>query len=201
MADARATVTDATGTGAGSDAVTVSVALPVTCRFRAMMLALPAARAVTRPASETLAIVESLELHWTGRTMVAPRRSFIVVLACVVSPTLIELDASRTTIDATILFASTDKSSGLSPFGAVDDSEHDEAAISARAIAAEPVRMRFTNTPMNRATNFSWVVESSTVHHDAYDARNTKRCYTTGNAVGTARIYRRQAKRSNRHCR
>jgi hypothetical protein len=170
----------------------------MTVRFVAMIITLPGAKALTSPESDTVAIVVSPELHLTGRSISAPRRSFIVTLARVVSPALIELDARCTSIDATILLASTDKLSVLKRSGP-DDSEHDKTAISMAAAAAELVCIRFTMTPMNRTTGFSWVGNANSARRHAYSAGNAKRCVTTGNAVGTARIYIRQAKRSYRH--
>ena len=115
------------------------------------------------------------------------------------SPTFIELDASCTSIDATTLFASTDKLSALNGSIPVGESEHDITANSATTRAVLLVNMRFMMFPMNRATGFSWVVSAPTARSDAYNAPNAERCVTTGNAVGTARIYIRQAKHSYRH--
>lgn len=182
----------------GSAAVTASGALPLTVRFVAMIITFPDATPLTRPESDTVAIVVSPELHLTGRSISAPRRSFIVTVACVVSPTFIELDARCTSIDATVLLASMDKLSLLKRSNP-DESEHDKTAISEAAPAAELVSIRFTVTPMNRTTGFSWVGNASTARRRACYARNAKRCATTRNAVRTARIYIRQAKRSYRH--
>jgi hypothetical protein len=149
-----------------SAGVTVSGALPVTVRFRAMMLTLPAAMPLTSPESDTVAIVVSLELHCTGAVIGLSRRSFIVTLARVVSPAFIEVDARCTSIDATILLASMDKLSELKRSGP-DESEHDKTVISKTAAAAELVIIRFTMTPMNRTTGFNLVGNASTVRSHA----------------------------------
>lgn len=51
---------------------------------------------------------------------------------------------------------------------------------------------------MNRAIGFSWVAKACAVRYDTRGARSATRHITTGNANGTARIYIRQANRSNR---
>jgi len=53
---------------------------------------------------------------------------------------------------------------------------------------------------MNRATGFTWVVTATTPNPLAQITPVGGSYVTTRNAVGTARIYMRQARRSYRHC-
>ena len=62
------------------------------------------------------------------------------------------------------------------------------------------VGVRFMIIPMNRATGSSRVVTALELRYNTRLARSAKGPIKTGNAVGTARIYIRQAKRSCRHC-
>jgi hypothetical protein len=61
------TVTAATGTGAG--ALTVMTDVPLLPSLRAVIVALPAATAVTRPELDTVAKPVLLELHETTRPL------------------------------------------------------------------------------------------------------------------------------------
>jgi hypothetical protein len=80
------TVTDATGTGAA--AVTVIAAVPVLVSLVAVIVALPAATAVTRPDAETVLTPVLLELQVTTRprstTLFA---SSVTAESCAVPPT------------------------------------------------------------------------------------------------------------------
>jgi hypothetical protein len=54
-------------TGTGTDAVTVIAAVPVFVSLVAVIIALPAAMAVTSPDAETVLMAALLELQLTGR--------------------------------------------------------------------------------------------------------------------------------------
>lgn len=61
-------------------------------------------------------------------------------------------------MDATTLFASEVRSLVLRPSGPVEESEHENMPINAKAVTAPLASMRFTSTPMNRTAGFRWVV-------------------------------------------
>jgi len=91
----RATV--ATGGG-----LTVSVALPVLPSLMAMICTEPAATAVTTPEEDTVATAEFRELQETLRPVrMLPLESRVVAVACVVCPTVIDVEARETVTSAT----------------------------------------------------------------------------------------------------
>ena len=89
-------------TGAG--AVTVSVALPDLPSLVAVMSAVPAATAVTRPEALTVATAEFELVHpiaWPVSTL--PLESRRVAVACVLCPTVSDGAFSVTVTEATVL--------------------------------------------------------------------------------------------------
>jgi hypothetical protein len=86
LAVAGDTDTDATGTGAAT--LTVIAVVPVFVSLEAVMVALPAPTAVTRPDAETVLIAVLLELQLTTRPvsklLLASR---VVAVNCTVAPT------------------------------------------------------------------------------------------------------------------
>jgi hypothetical protein len=94
---ASATLTDATGA-----AVTVNIALPALPSLVAVMLAVPAATAVTRPVLDTVATAVLSELHATARPLsVPPLPSSVIAVACAVSTAVMEVGVRATVTDAT----------------------------------------------------------------------------------------------------
>jgi hypothetical protein len=90
-------VTVATGAG-----LTVSVALPVFPSLIAMICTEPGLFAVTTPVGETVATAALPELHVTLRPARGlPVESRVVAVACVVCPTVINVEASDTVTSAT----------------------------------------------------------------------------------------------------
>jgi hypothetical protein len=93
-------VTDATGTGAG--AVTVIAEVPVLVSLVAVIVALPAAIAVTRPDAETVLMLVLLELQVTTRpvsTLLLASR--VTAESCCVPPTWRLALEGETDTDAT----------------------------------------------------------------------------------------------------
>ena len=87
-------------TGAG---LTVSVALPVFPSLIAMICTEPAPTLVTSPAGDTVAIAVLPELHVTLRPVkMLPFASRVVAVACVVCPTVIDVEASETVTSALV---------------------------------------------------------------------------------------------------
>jgi hypothetical protein len=100
LAVAGVTRTDATG--AGPVALTVMVEAPVFVSLNAVIVALPAPTAVTRPVAETVLTAVLPELHVTTRPVrTLSLASRIAAAACVVWPGVIVLDASETVTVAT----------------------------------------------------------------------------------------------------
>jgi hypothetical protein len=93
------TVTEATGAGGGGGAVVlVTPALPIFPSLVALMVALPAASALTSPAADTEAMVGAELLHVIVRSVTtAPVESLTTAVACVVPPTCSE-EAARETL-------------------------------------------------------------------------------------------------------
>jgi len=81
---------------------TVSAALPLLPSLVAVIVAVPAETAVTKPADETLATALLLELHDTGRPVTTmPFASFVVAVSVVVCPTDIDSGLGVTATEAT----------------------------------------------------------------------------------------------------
>ena len=94
-------MTVATAAGAGG-AVTVSPALPVLVSLVAVIVADPAATAVTNPLDETVAIIVLLLDHVTTRPMsTLLLTSRVTAVACVVCPVCSDDDARATVTVAT----------------------------------------------------------------------------------------------------
>jgi hypothetical protein len=90
-------VTIATGTG-----LTVRVALPVFPSLIAMICTEPGPMAVTFPVGDTVATAALPELHVTLRPVkMLPPASRVVAVACVVCPTMIDVEARETVTSAT----------------------------------------------------------------------------------------------------
>ena len=80
----------------------MTVAKPLAASLVAVMLAVPGAMAVTRPADETVATVAADELHVTPRPVnAAPRESAVTAVAWVVCPVTRLVIASVTVTRAT----------------------------------------------------------------------------------------------------
>src|SRR6266566_6793414 len=91
------TVTEATGT-----TVTVIAARPFFPSLVAVIVAAPAASAVTRPLAETVATPGALLDHVTVRPInTLPAESFVVTLSCTLAPTRTAADAGATVTEAT----------------------------------------------------------------------------------------------------
>src|SRR5437764_656621 len=100
LVEARLTVTDATGTGVA--AATVMVALPLLPSLVAVIVAVPAARPVTRPPEPTEAIEELLVDQLPARPVsVSPLASLRIAVAWSVPPTVTLGDARLTVTVAT----------------------------------------------------------------------------------------------------
>src|SRR2546421_12475299 len=85
LADDGVTVTEAPGTGT---LITVMVAVPLFPSLVAVIVAVPAAFAVTKPVPLTVAIAVSLDDHVTARPESGlPLASFGVAVSCTVCPT------------------------------------------------------------------------------------------------------------------
>ena len=100
MEVAGETVTDATGTGAG--ALTVIADVPFLPSLEAVIVAFPAATAVTNPEAETVATVGLPELHVIVRpvsTLLLASR--VTADSCAVPPTCRLAVAGETETDAT----------------------------------------------------------------------------------------------------
>ena len=94
------TSTDATGTGVG--AFTASCALPEIPPLVAVMVALPAANAVTSPDAETVASAVLSELHvMTRPSSTPPLASRVIAVACVIWPTVSDAELRETPTDDT----------------------------------------------------------------------------------------------------
>src|SRR5205085_9573657 len=106
--------------------------------------------------------------------------------------------AMVTTIEAMTRLGSADSSSASIPLGAVE-SEQERIPSIAKAMVAPRIIKRFTVTPMNRATGFSQVATHPAVRQLVITRHHARTVFATGNAVETARIYVRQARRSYRH--
>src|SRR5713101_2714521 len=97
VADAGATVTEATGTW-----TTVSAALPLCPSLVAVIVAVPATLPVTSPDALTVATVVLLLAHVTVRPVSgAPFASFGVAVSCTVVPSFTDAVAGATVTDAT----------------------------------------------------------------------------------------------------
>jgi hypothetical protein len=97
LAGAGVTVTDATGT-----TVTVTVAVPLFPSLVAVIVAEPAAFAVTSPAALTVATVVVLLAHVIVRPVSTfPAESFVVTDSCAVWPRTRLFDAGLTVTEAT----------------------------------------------------------------------------------------------------
>jgi hypothetical protein len=71
--------------------------------------------------------------------------------------------------------------------------------MNARAPHTPRESLRFKRPPVNRATGFSQIAHSRVTRSRLTAAHHWQIVLAIGNAVGTARIYIRQAKRSYRH--
>lgn len=97
-----ATTTDATGTGAG--ALTVICALPTLPSLVAVMVAVPAAFAVTTPDALTVAVCGALEAQTRLRPASAfPFASYVMAVSVIVPPTVSVPDVGATATDATAM--------------------------------------------------------------------------------------------------
>jgi hypothetical protein len=131
--DARATPTDATGAVDATGCVTLTDALPLSEPRVATIEAVPGDIPLTRPADDTVATAELLELHATVPLATRPRRSRRVALARVVSPTAIELDATDT--ETELMNASVPPAAEAISGATAVLSEQERTPIIARAIA------------------------------------------------------------------
>ncbi len=188
------------GGGVPAPGMTVIVALPDLPARAAVITAVPAPTPVIRPAVEIVATELLLVLQVTIRfSRIRPRQSRSVDVAVVVSPTAIELERSDTVTDAMRL-ASADKSSEVGLVVPVMPSpEHENMLSIARPSFAPLVSVRFMMPLMNRATGFSRAACSPANCYAARHSRSSGGTVATGNAIRTARMYIRQAKRSFRH--
>jgi len=90
------------GGGGGGGAVTVTLAVPFLPSLEAVIVAVPAATAVTRPLLFTPATAALLVAHVTARPeSVFPPASFVVAVSCTVWPTCALAVAGLTVTDAT----------------------------------------------------------------------------------------------------
>ena len=100
--DAGVTTTDATGTGAG--AFTVICALPVFPSLVAVIVAVPAAFAVTTPLVLTVAVCGALDAHTMLRpASVLPLPSYVIAVSVIVAPTVSVPVVGATATDATAI--------------------------------------------------------------------------------------------------
>src|SRR5919198_174677 len=96
-AEAGLSVTEATGT-----TLTVIAAVPLLPSLVAVIVAEPAATAVTRPVADTVAMPEALVVHVTARPVsTLPAESLVVAASCCVCPTTRPAEAGVTVTDAT----------------------------------------------------------------------------------------------------
>lgn len=100
--DAGVTTTDATGAGAG--AFTVICALPVFPSLVAVIVAVPAAFAVTTPLVLTVAVCGALDAHTMLRpASVFPFASYVIAVSVIVPPTVSVPEVGATATDATAI--------------------------------------------------------------------------------------------------
>lgn len=165
----------------------------------AVITAFPPPAAVMSPPGSTVATDGLLELHVIGWETALCRLFVSAAVALVVSPTRSEAEPNDTDTVATRASSPCSPSDVRSSVPVTLFSVHESMPSIAMTWIVIRSNWRFTVVPMNRATGFSQETSASSTQKRICSVRRKRTVLVTGNAVGTARIYVRQARRSYRH--